>query len=86
MKLTVGPILFHWPAETIADFYRRLAEEAPVEEAAAAFTAAEKKLKDVMTSSQKAIDEQTAAQRTLGRRPHGRQGASRRFARGGVLP
>jgi WD40 repeat protein len=36
-----------------------------VEEAVAAFTAAEKKVKDGMASYQKAMDEQTAAQRTL---------------------
>ena len=31
LELTVGPLLFHWPAETIADFYARLADEAPVD-------------------------------------------------------
>jgi len=31
MQLTLGPVLFHWPAETLADFYARIADEAPVE-------------------------------------------------------
>lgn len=30
-KLTIGPILFHWPAEKKRDFYFRIAEEAPVD-------------------------------------------------------
>lgn len=30
-KLTVGPILFHWPAEKKRDFYFRIADEAPVD-------------------------------------------------------
>ena len=30
-RLTLGPVLFHWPAERLADFYRRIADEAPVE-------------------------------------------------------
>jgi collagenase-like PrtC family protease len=29
--LTLGPILFHWPAETKRDFYFRIADEAPVD-------------------------------------------------------
>lgn len=29
--LTLGPVFFHWPAERIADFYRRVADEAPVD-------------------------------------------------------
>lgn len=28
--LTLGPVLFHWPAERLLDFYRRIADEAPV--------------------------------------------------------
>jgi len=30
-ELTIGPILFHWPAERKRDFYFRIADEAPVE-------------------------------------------------------
>lgn len=30
-RLTLGPVLFHWPAERLLDFYRRIADEAPVE-------------------------------------------------------
>ena len=30
-KLTLGPILFHWPAEEKRDFYLRVADEAPVD-------------------------------------------------------
>jgi len=30
-KLTLGPILFHWPAEMKRDFYARIADEAPVD-------------------------------------------------------
>lgn len=30
-ELTIGPILFHWPAEKKRDFYFRIADEAPVE-------------------------------------------------------
>ena len=30
-KLTIGPILFHWPAEQMRDFYLRIADEAPVD-------------------------------------------------------
>jgi O2-independent ubiquinone biosynthesis protein UbiV len=30
-KLTIGPILFHWPAEQKRDFYFRMADEAPVD-------------------------------------------------------
>ncbi len=29
-ELTIGPILFHWPAEQKLDFYARIADEAPV--------------------------------------------------------
>lgn len=29
--LTLGPVFFHWPPERLADFYRRIADEAPVE-------------------------------------------------------
>lgn len=31
MRLTVGPILFNWPADQWSEFYARLADEAPVE-------------------------------------------------------
>ena len=31
VSLTLGPVLFHWPAERLLDFYRRIADEAPVE-------------------------------------------------------
>lgn len=30
-KLTMGPILFHWPAEQKRDFYFRIADEAPID-------------------------------------------------------
>lgn len=30
-ELTIGPILFHWPAEQKRDFYFRIADEAPVD-------------------------------------------------------
>lgn len=30
-QLSLGPILFHWPAETKRDFYFRIADEAPVD-------------------------------------------------------
>jgi collagenase-like PrtC family protease len=30
-KLTIGPILFHWPADKKRDFYFRIADEAPVD-------------------------------------------------------
>ena len=30
-KLTLGPLLFNWPAEWITEFYRRIAELAPVD-------------------------------------------------------
>lgn len=29
-SLTLGPVLFHWPADRLLDFYRRIADEAPV--------------------------------------------------------
>ncbi len=29
--LTLGPVFFHWPADRLLDFYRRIADEAPVE-------------------------------------------------------
>lgn len=31
MELTLGPLYFNWPAEKIAAFYARIADEAPVE-------------------------------------------------------
>lgn len=31
MDLTLGPVFFNWPAERWADFYARIADEAPVE-------------------------------------------------------
>ena len=31
MKLTLGPVLFNWPTPMWADFYARIADEAPVE-------------------------------------------------------
>ena len=30
-KLTLGPVLFHWPAETLRDFYARIADEAEID-------------------------------------------------------
>lgn len=30
-KLTIGPILFHWPEDKKLDFYARIADEAPVD-------------------------------------------------------
>lgn len=30
-KLTLGPVLFHWPAEAKRDFYFKIADEAPVD-------------------------------------------------------
>lgn len=30
-RLTLGPVFFHWPAERLTDFYRRIADEAPVD-------------------------------------------------------
>lgn len=30
-KLTIGPILYHWPAAQWKDFYHRIADEAPVD-------------------------------------------------------
>jgi collagenase-like PrtC family protease len=31
VRLTLGPLLFHWPIETMLDFYARIADEAPVD-------------------------------------------------------
>ena len=31
-KLTLGPIVYHWPADRRRDFYARIADEAPVDE------------------------------------------------------
>ena len=31
IELTLGPVFFHWPAERLADFYRRIADEAPID-------------------------------------------------------
>ncbi len=31
-KLTLGPIAYHWSAETRRDFYARIADEAPLDE------------------------------------------------------
>jgi collagenase-like PrtC family protease len=31
IALTLGPLLFHWPAGRLEDFYRRIADEAPVD-------------------------------------------------------
>jgi collagenase-like PrtC family protease len=31
MRLTLGPLLFNWPAERWRDFYARIADEAPVD-------------------------------------------------------
>ncbi len=30
-KLTLGPVVYHWPPEALRDFYFRIADEAPVE-------------------------------------------------------
>ncbi|HEX6957254.1 MAG TPA: U32 family peptidase [Ferrovibrio sp.] len=30
-RLVLGPVLFHWPAERLQDFYARIADEAPVD-------------------------------------------------------
>lgn len=30
-ELTLGPLLFHWPADKVRDFYFRIADEAPVD-------------------------------------------------------
>ena len=30
-KLTLGPILFHWDADTKRDFYARIADESPID-------------------------------------------------------
>jgi collagenase-like PrtC family protease len=31
VALTLGPVFFHWPENRLKDFYRRIADEAPVE-------------------------------------------------------
>ena len=31
VRLTLGPVLFNWPAERLRDFYARIADEAPVD-------------------------------------------------------
>ena len=31
LALTLGPVFFHWPADRLADFYRRIADEAPID-------------------------------------------------------
>lgn len=31
IKLTLGPLFFHWPADKLTSFYHRIADEAPVE-------------------------------------------------------
>lgn len=31
-KLTLGPVVYHWPADKRRDFYARIADEAPVDE------------------------------------------------------
>lgn len=31
ISLTLGPVFFHWSAERLLDFYRRIADEAPVD-------------------------------------------------------
>ncbi len=31
IALTLGPLFFHWPAKRLSDFYRRIADEAPVD-------------------------------------------------------
>jgi len=31
IALTLGPVLFYWPTEKLVDFYRRIADEAPVD-------------------------------------------------------
>ena len=31
ISLTLGPVFFHWPAARLLDFYRRIADEAPVD-------------------------------------------------------
>lgn len=31
MKLTLGPVLYHWSAERLVDFYARIADEAPID-------------------------------------------------------
>ena len=31
LSLTLGPVLFHWPADKLRDFYARIADEAPVD-------------------------------------------------------
>lgn len=30
-KLTLGPVLYHWPSESLRDFYFRIADEAPLD-------------------------------------------------------
>ncbi|MCP3056298.1 U32 family peptidase, partial [Aurantimonas sp. LRZ36] len=31
MRLTLGPVLYNWPADEWSDFYARIADEAPVD-------------------------------------------------------
>lgn len=31
IELTLGPVFFHWPADRLKDFYRRIADEADIE-------------------------------------------------------
>ena len=31
IALTLGPVFFHWPADQLADFYRRIADEASID-------------------------------------------------------
>lgn len=31
VELTLGPVFFHWSNDRLRDFYRRIADEAPVD-------------------------------------------------------
>ena len=44
MRLTLGPVLFNWPADKWSDFYARIADEAPVDTVVVGETVCAKRL------------------------------------------
>jgi len=56
MGLTLGPVLFHWNGARLADFYGRIADEAPVDRVCIGEVVCSKRLPSVIDSLAQAIE------------------------------
>ncbi|SDH10342.1 ubiquinone anaerobic biosynthesis protein UbiV [Roseospirillum parvum] len=64
-RLVLGPLLYHWPTETRLDYYRRIAEESPVDEVVLGEVICERRLPLVREANAKAAEMLEKAGKTV---------------------